>query len=146
MSTLALASVELNIGPHPIASLVGELNPWLQAERNQGRQLKWISLGLPGIWLHSQPSSAVCGSSRSPGKPSVSSSCEPFSMQPQHQQPPDHCHPPHVLSSDGKDPLEPGCPGLALTAIKGEPNTLLKPSSLKNADRKRKEPPYSFCF
>lgn len=94
---VALASVELNIEPHPIANLVGELNPWLQAERNQGTQLKWISQGLPGIWLHSQLSSAVCGSRRSPGKPSASSSCESFSMEAQHQPPPDHCHPLCVL-------------------------------------------------
>lgn len=92
---MALASAELNIGPHPIADLVGELNPWLQAERSQGRQLKGISLGLPGIWLHSQLGSA---SSRSSGKASASSSCDPFSVQPQHQQPPDQCHPSCTLS------------------------------------------------
>lgn len=60
---MALASVELNIEPHPIANLVGELNPWLHAERNQGTQLKGISQGLPGIWLHSWLSSVEAAGS-----------------------------------------------------------------------------------
>lgn len=46
--------------------------------------------------------------------------------------------------SDGKGPLEPGCPDLALTAMKDEPNILVKPSSHQNTDRKGKEPSYSF--
>lgn len=144
---MALVSVELNIGLRPVASLVGKLNPWLQAERSQGRQLKWISLCFPGTWLHAQFSPAVCRSSRSPGKLRTSSSYEPFSMQPQLSA---ATWPLSLVAcvwqGDGKGPVQPGCLSLALKAVKGEPNTLLKPYSLQNTDRKGKDPPYSFRF
>lgn len=144
---MALVSVELSIGLLPVASLVGKLNPWLQAERNQGRQLIWISLGFSGTCLHTQQSPAAYRSSRSPGKPWTSSSCEPFSMQPQ----PSAASWPlssmvGAWQSDEKGLLEPGCLRLTLIEVKGEPNTLLNPYSVQNTDRKGKDPPYSFCF
>lgn len=144
---MALVSVELNIGLHPVASLVGKLNPWLQAERNQGRQLKWISLGFPGAWLHAQLSPTACGRSRSPGKPWMSSSCEPFSM---HPQPSSASWP---LSSvvcawqgDGKGPLEPGHLNLAILTVKGEPNTLLSPTVFKTLTERERILLLAFVF
>lgn len=62
---------------------------------------------------------------------------------------PSHQQHPEPLSSvvcAWKGPVEPGCLSLALLAIKGEPNTPLKPYILQNTDRKGKDPPYGFRF
>lgn len=113
---MALVSVELNIGLHPIGSLVGKLNLWLQAEKKREGWLNWISVAFPGTWLHAQLSPAAF---RSPGKPWMSSSWELFSTQPQPSAAPwPSSSMVHAWQGNGKGLLEPGGLNLALVAIK----------------------------
>ena len=63
---------------------------------------------------------------------------------PNHQQHPDHCHPWYVLGRVmGRAHLN---LGVSFIAVKGEPDTFLKPYSLQNTDREGKDPPHSFRF